>query len=565
MPTIEAGISDLEKLVGRKLPREIEGLNEMLQSAKGEVEKIEGDRITISLEDANRPDMWSIEGFAREVRAALGTGGGLPAIRIGKSDFSIRVDAGLRTIRPYMAAVAVRGARLNDEIIKGLMQTQDKIDGTYGRNRRKSSIGLYNLDGLSWPLSYSLTGPNENHFIPLGFSSRMSPAEIMEKHPKGQEHGRLLSGFPKWPIFRDSKGSVLSLPPITNSADLGKITAATRNVLVEVTGTDWATVSNVLRIMTIALMERGGRPFQVSIEYPYQVDGKRKLVTPDFEPRKVRADAADIDRLLGTDLGAGRMAALLGKAQCRATARGGRLEVLAPAWRTDIMHWVDVAEDIAIHLGYKNIAPIPPALPTVGAADDREKYSDRVRELLIGMKMQEVLNFVLTSNGDVLGRMNMPGERLVEIENPVSSEYSVLRHWLLPGLMKFLAANRIHDYPQKVFEVGDCVVSDALAAERSRTVRKVAFAIAHDRANLTQIKSAVEELLRNLGVKWDVAAGEHPSIIGSRCGEIIVKGRKAGLFGEIHPAVLQKWGIEMPVIAAELDLEQLAPQKVAQA
>jgi len=565
MPTIEVSMNDLENLIGRKLPRDIEELNDVLQAAKGEAERIEGDRLTLSMEDKNRPDLWSVEGFALEMRGALGIGKGLPSVQMKKSNFTVKVDIGLRETRPYIAAAVVKGIKLTDEIIRGMMQTQDKIDGTYGRGRRKSSTGLYDSSMLAWPLSYGLGSPHENAFVPLGFEEKMTPADIIRKHPKGQEYGSLLASFQKWPIFKDSEGKVLSLPPVTNSADLGKITEATTDVLIEVTGTDWPTVSNVLRIMTVALAERGGQVFPVTIEYPYSVGGSRKLITPDFEPRKVKIKVDEINRLLGTELSGTQMGALLSKAHCKTRSKGNVLNVLAPAWRTDVMHWADIAEDIAIHHGYQKFEPIPPALPTVGAAAPKERYSDRVRELLIGLKMQEVLNFTLTNTNDLLKKMSMPAEKLIEIENPVSSEYSVLRNWLLPGLLRFLAANRIHDYPQKVFEVGDCVVTDTIAAERSRTVRKAAFAVTHDKVNFTEMKSEVESILRNLGVEWSISPQSHPSFIESRCGEIKVKGRAIGFLGEIKPEVLANWGMEMPVIAAEIDLETLAPQNAEQA
>ncbi|MFH0830158.1 MAG: phenylalanine--tRNA ligase subunit beta [Candidatus Aenigmatarchaeota archaeon] len=564
MPTIEVSINDLEELTGKKLPRDIEELNDVLQAAKGEAERLEGDRLTLSIEDANRPDLWSVEGFAMEMRGALGAERGLPAFPFKKSNFTIKVDANLKEIRPYIAAAIIKGVRLTDDIIKGLMQTQDKIDGTYGRSRRKSSIGLYNFDLLSWPLTYESGSPQENPFVPLGFGEKMLPADIIKKHPKGQEYGKLLAGASRWPIFKDAEGKMLSLPPITNSADLGRITEQTTNILIEVTGTDWATVSNALRIMTIALTERGGQVIPVTVEYPYSVAGSRKIITPDFEPRKIRAKVEEINCLLGTELSGAQMVTLLAKAHCKAQAKGSTLDVQVPAWRTDVMHWVDIAEDIAIHHGYQKFEPIPPALPTVGASAPREKYSDRIRELLIGLKMQEVLNFTLTNTNDLLAKMNMTQERLIELENPVSSEYAVLRNWLLPGLLRFLASNRIHEYPQKIFEVGDCVVTDALAAERSRTMRKVAFAVAHDKVNFTEAKSKIEALLRNMGIEWSISPCSHPSFIESRCGEIKVKGKPAGFLGEIRPEVLANWGIEMPVIAAEIDLDQLAPQKSEQ-
>ncbi|MEM1588498.1 MAG: phenylalanine--tRNA ligase subunit beta, partial [Candidatus Bathyarchaeia archaeon] len=95
----------------------------------------------------------------------------------------INVEPEVKHVRPYIAAALIKNVKLTSEVIKGLMHLQDKLDQTYGRKRRKTSIGLYNFDLISPPINYKLAEPEKTSFIPLGFNEKMSLKEILIKHP----------------------------------------------------------------------------------------------------------------------------------------------------------------------------------------------------------------------------------------------------------------------------------------------------------------------------------------------------------------------------------------------
>lgn len=558
MPTIELSLSDLEKLVSRRLPHDAEGLNSILQFAKSEVERLEGDNLAVSVEDGNRLDLWCAEGIARELKGALGIEHGSAEYLIEKSDFTVTVDRELEKMRPFIACAVVKGVKLNDEIVRQLMQQQEKIDGTYGRNRKRSSIGLYDMDKIRWPLNYGVTGPGENAFVPLGFDKPMTPAEILENHPKGREYGKILDGFRNYPIFKDAEGQILSFPPIINSNNIGKITPDTKNVLVEVTGTDWRTVKTVLLVIAMSLADRGGKMCGVTAIYPYKLpDGSTSARAPDTEPWDMIIKQDDINRLLGFELGATEMEELLRKARYDAAAETDIIKVFVPAHRTDVMHAVDVIEDVAIMKGFDNIVPDVPELPTTGSLTKLDTVTNRIRDVCVGLGCQEIMSFVLTNKKNLFEKMGTEEGKVIELENPVSSEFTCMRSKLLPSLLDVLSTNKHRDYPQNVFEVGDCVIPDEKEENGARQTRRLAVLMSHDKVNLTGIKSVAEALLRNFGAEFEIRKTSHPSFIETRCGEIKVGGKLAGIFGEIHPKVLRNWDLDLPATAIEIELDAL--------
>lgn len=270
MPTIQVLFNDLQRLLGRELPREISELNDVLSYAKGEVESLVGDELSIEVKDGNRPDLWSVEGIARQLRGTLGIEGGIKDYHVeGYSGFEVNVDERLHDIRPFIASAVVRNVRLDDEVIREFMHLQDKLDQTYGRGRKRSSIGLYNFNLLKPPLSYRVAKPSEVSFTPLGGDEEMNLKEILEKHPKGLEFGHIVKPYKYWPILMDAEKKILSFPPIINSNDLGRIMEDVRDIFIEVTGTSYQTVLNTLMMVTLSVSDRGEKIFSTKIDYPY--------------------------------------------------------------------------------------------------------------------------------------------------------------------------------------------------------------------------------------------------------------------------------------------------------
>ena len=557
MPTVEVEREDLEFLLGLKLPVDPEKLDELLSFIKGEVKYADEEEIHIDVKDSNRADLWSVEGIARALKGMLNIEKGLKRYEVaGSSNVEVTVDPRLRNIRPYIACAVIKNVKLSDAAIRHIMRFQDKMDQTYGRSRRRTSIGLYDFDLITPPLRYTVSKPNETRFVPLGFSEELTLAEILEKHPKGIEYGHIVKPFSTWPIFIDSKSKVLSFPPIINSNDLGRVTKATGNVLVEVTGTSYKTVLYTLTNITAALADRGGAIYSAEIHYPY--GNLKRAVTPDLKTEKMSISVDYIREVIGIPLTIQEVTGLLERARYGVSkAAENEIIVEIPCYRPDIMHPIDIVEDIAIAYDLNRMEPKWPQISTVGGLSRETRLRNLVRELMVGLGYQEILTFTLTNPDVLFKRMNIPPERVVEVANPKVSSMTCLRSWLLPNLMEFLSRNTHVEYPQRIFEVGYCVLHDEKRTNKTRDVEKLACVTIHSNAGFSEAKSALDALLTNLGVGYQLKETTHGSFIEGRVGKIIIREEAVGLIGEIHPLVLQNWSLENPAAAFEINLNKI--------
>ncbi len=557
MPTVEVELEDLESLLGVELPRDEEKLNEILSYVKGEVKNLDAQEIRIELKDSNRADIWSTEGLARALRGYLEFEKGLKDYRIqGGSGVEVYVDLKLRKIRPYIACSVIKGVKLTDAAIRQIMRFQDKMDQTYGRNRRRTSIGLYDLDLISPPLRYGVAKPREISFVPLDFSEKLTLEEILEKHPKGNEYGHIVRRFSVWPIFLDSEGKVLSFPPIINSNDLGKITSHTENVMVEVTGTAYETVLNTLTNVTVALADRGGLIYSVNIHYPYKE--MINATTPDLRGELLKLNVNYVQKVIGMQLNFREIRELLEKARYGVVKNTkSEVTVKVPCYRVDILHPIDIIEDIVIAYNYNRIQPKWPQLPTIGSLSPETKIRDLVRELMVGLGFQEILTYIMTSPEVLFMKMNIAPQRVVEIANPRLLSMTCLRNWLLPSLMEFLSHNTHVEYPQRIFEVGYCVVHDEEKENKTSDVETLACVTIHSNASFTETKSVLDALFANLGVSYSLEEVSHKSFIEGRVGKIFLENTELGVIGEIHPQVLQNWNLENPAATFEVNLNEL--------
>jgi phenylalanyl-tRNA synthetase beta chain len=565
MPTIDVDYAELERLLDVKLNGDTAKLDDILAYIKGEAKQYNEREGTVSVEmkDTNRPDLWSVEGLSRALRGYLNQEKGPKQYSAGESVVEVKVNAQLCNIRPFICCSIIKDIHLTDNTIRGIMHLQDKLDQTYGRNRQKTSIGIYNFDLIKPPIEYTAVKPKDISFVPLGFSEKMNLDEILERHPKGIEHGHIVKKNPLYPMLFDSEGNVLSFPPIINSTDLGKITEESRNLLVEVTGTMHTTVLNTLNLVTLALIDRGGKAYSATVRYPEkQFYSQKIVVTPNFENKHFALSVEYTNRLLGLKLTSEQISGLLltaGLGIEKMTA--DTLSVLVPCYRVDVMHQVDLIEDVAIAYGYNNIEPLWRELPTTGRAKPDQRLIDVARELMVGLGYQEILTYTLTNQESLFQKMNTQPVKIIEVSNPKVVTMTCLRNWLLPSLMEFLSNNQSVEFPQKIYEIGKVTLIDETKETKTRDEEWLSAATTHVNANFSEIKSALDSFLGNFGVEWQIKETAHPSFIEGRVGSIIVGGLEVGVVGEVNPLVLEAWKLENPVAAFELNFQRIIERK----
>jgi len=273
---------------------------------------------------------------------------------------------------------------------------------------------------------------------------------------------------------------------------------------------------------------------------------KDGMKAPDIRPRRMHLDILYTNKLLGTSFTAAEVKTLLEKMRYGVEITGKKITVLVPAYRTDVLHQMDLVEDVAIAYGYNNFKPELPRISTVGKRDEFSLFCGSVRELMIGFGFTEVMTLIMTNERDQFTRMGLPIGAAVTTSSPVSTEHSLARTWLLPSLCSVLEKNKNREYPQRVFEIGYCIDPSG------KDAMKLAAVIAHAKTNFSEMKSVCCSILENIGHECKVAAAEHASFIPGRCASA-----KGGFFGEIHPTVLDNFSLEVPLTAFELDLKTL--------
>jgi len=546
MPSITVSYRDLCKLVGKRI--EPNKLCERLGMLGIETEAA-GDELKLEITH-NRPDLLSPEGVARTFKGFLDVEKGLPLYKLSESEVTVEVDPSVDAIRPFIAAGVVTNVKLTDEIVASLMQVQEKLHASLCRNRRRSSIGVYDLDTIQPPVRYTTTLPDDIRFIPLEFSRELTPAQILREHPKGIEYGSIMQGWSSYPILIDAQGMVLSMPPIINSEST-RVTSNTKRLFIDVTGEDERVANQSLTILMTGLAERGFGLQSVVVKYP-----SRRVRTPNLRPSRHRLNARAANEFIGLNLKPKGIANIAKSMRYDvARIKGEILTLLAPPYRGDLMHEVDLIEDIAIGYGYDRLEPTLPKVVTTGERAPVERLSERARRVLTGLGFMEVMAYTLTNPHTNFELMRVGGEA-AEIANPVSEDYTIIRNSLLPCLLSVLRTNRRNPLPQRVFEVGDVVVLDEQVETSARGVRRAAAMVIGEEAGFTYIKAVAEALLRELGIVYEVRPIEHSSFLEGRAAEFVSEGKSLGIVGEIHPEVILGFELEHPVAAFELELKR---------
>ncbi|MBR9700720.1 phenylalanine--tRNA ligase subunit beta [Candidatus Woesearchaeota archaeon] len=511
-----------------------------------EVDEVTDDALTVDI-TPDRPDLLSQPGFTRALSSFLDVKTGLRNYTVTKSKLKVRVDSSAKDIRPYTACAVVKNLKLNDELLREIIDLQEKLHITFCRNRKKAAIGVYPMEAIKGNITFKALPPNKIKFRPLESTKQMTAKEILEKHPKGKEFAYLLEGLPMYPLFVDGKNNVLSMPPVINSHSTGKVTEKTKQVFIEASGHDFKTCHDIIRIICAALADMGATIQTVDVIY----SGK-PVVTPDMSPTKQEFYRYYVNRRLGTELKKEDLSPLLAKMGLG--FQDGRIRethyALIPPYRVDFLHQIDVVEDLAIALGYDNIKPVLPDVNTVASESHTTLFADKIRSILAGQLMLEAKNYHLMNSSF---QKSIKEEDVVTLKSSVSEEHDSLRKTILPGLLQTLTRNKIHEYPQMLFELGRVFAPAKNAVNESEGLGIVLAG----ETDYTKIRQSVDALLLSLGLKGEYVPADDGRFLAGRCAHLLIKGEEVGVIGEVNPRVLELSELVVPVAAAELNLDLL--------
>lgn len=499
----------------------------------------------------NRPDLLSVEGMSRNLKGFLSQEIGLPEYELVSSGEKVYVDSELEDIRPFVSFALVKGVRIDDDKLMEIMDFQENLHWVIGRDRKKVAIGIHNSDVVNGPYRYIASAKDENSFVPLDCTDEMTPQEILTQHDKGVGYAHLIEEYDKYPLILDKDNQILSMPPIING-ELTKLTNKTTNILIDVTGTDLKAVTQTLNIICTSFAEVGGQIQSLEI-----ITDNNTRTTPDLTPKTKKITVKNTNKYIGIKLSAEDIQKLLLKARMNAKILNpNEIEATIPAYRIDILHEVDLIENVAVQYCINKINSKLPEISTIANEHKWFKSDKIIREALIGLEFQEIMSLMLTSEENHYTKMKQTETEHVQVAQPITIDRTMIRTSLLNGLLEFFEDNKHEDLPQKIFEIGDVLYIDPQQETKTRTVKKLAAATTHSTANFTEIKSTVYTVLENLGYNITIEKTNNPTFIKGRCANITgtsKQGTIKGVFGELSPEIITNFELEYPVIAFEIE------------
>ncbi|NCN52034.1 phenylalanine--tRNA ligase subunit beta [archaeon] len=509
------------------------------------VESLDDETIEIEI-FPNRPDLLGYHGFKRSFLSFLGKKTGFKNYKLNnpEKNYEVKVESSVKDVRPFTVCAIVRGLKFDDKKIKEIVEIQEKLHSTVGRQRKKLAIGIYPLEKIALPITYKAIEPDKIKFQPLEYPKEMSGLEILQRHPTGKEYAHLLAGKIKFPIFIDSEQSVLSMPPVINSEKTGRVTNKTKDIFVECSGFDFEILEKCLNILISNFAEMGGKV------YSMKVGGK---VTPNFKSEFRDLSLEKTNRILGLDLNEKQIKECLERMGYN--YKNGKVEI--PPWRMDILHEIDLIEDIAIAYGYENFIPKIPPVSTVGSENSKEIVKRKIAEIFSGLGFLEVSNYHLTKKEDQFVKMGIPEKEeseFIELESS-KTDFNILRKDLVHYLLKNFSENSDSEYPQKLFEMGK-----VFQIKKSKELKEEErLSSGFTPGNFTDLVQTLDYLFSNLNLKYEIKEEVKSSLpfVEGRSGEIFLEGEKIGLIGEVHPKILKNWKIKMPVSLFEINLEKI--------
>ena len=542
MPVVELSYSRLQKLVGKASKRQI---SETLPFLGLDIESEENDLVRVEY-SPNRPDYSTDVGISLGLQGLLGIKSGSFKLKIKNSnDYKINVNSSVSKLRPFVTGIIAKNGKIDDKIIKQFMTMQEDLHFGIGRRRKKSSIGIHDLDKISFPLTYATT--NRKHkFVPLNSEKESTISDILQNTEVGKDYGYVLGNSSKVPIILDSKGQTVSFPPIINSA-ITTVTTKTKNLFVEVTGINKEDAEDMISVVATTLQAAGFTLVSTKIN-----GGGNSA--PKLLDRKIIVSPSLINESLGLNLRPSEIVSSLKKSRLDASINKNKITCTIPPYRFDVFGEMDLVEEVALGYGIEKLTPLLTPSQTIGNVNPISNQLKSLSLALVGLGYLEALNSSLTSKRILYEMTHRKSNNIISVLDSKSQEHTILRDSILPGLVENLSRNIHAQYPQRLFELGKVFLKNKPIDEKTH----LGVICAHKEAHFTEVKSVLQAMMRTcFNVQIETKTTSEDLFEEGRTASIISNGKKIGVIGEINSKTIEDYKIRVPVVGFEINLSGL--------
>lgn len=533
----------------------------------------------------NRPDCLSVLGIAREVAAITGKPLRLPAIKVVEAGPSIQDLTSVRVedtkLCPFYSARVIRNIQvgpsplwLQRRVVAGGMRPINNV----------VDITNFVLLEMGQPLhAFDYDQLAENRIV----VRRAQPGEAittLDGETRVLDQETLVIADAQRPVC---------IAGIMGGANT-EVNSKTTSVLLEAAVFQGLGIRRTsrrlgLRSEASARFEKGLDPSQVTkaLDRAAQLlveiaggevsRGTIVVTTQQPEQRVVTFSPNRCNRLLGVSIPQEEMIRILESLQFEVTPgkKNGQVDVKVPTHRLDIELEADLIEEVARLYGYDRIPATLPKGVAQGGENSRLKVAAQIRNLLVGAGLTEILTYSFDSP-DSYRKLNLPEDhelrQAVTIQNPLTTDWSILRTSLVPHLLDVLRHNaQRQQHDLQIFEIGSVFIPEELPLTKQpneRLTLGIALTGYYPRdwgfppreVGFFELKGLVEAIFDDLGLSCQWEKTNHPSLHPGRLAAVKVGNTKVGVLGEVHPEVGKSWELPARVYLAELSLELILPQ-----
>lgn len=588
MPTIPVDKSDLFELLGRSYTTE--EFDELcfefgIELDEDTTEECKGDeRPQFKIEvPANRYDMLCIEGIAQALNEFLGKKEA-PAFKWNpsKPEITLTIHKSTEQIRPYAASAILRNVQFDERRYESFIALQDKLHTNLCRNRTLVAMGTHDLDKLTAPFTYEALPPSEIKFKPLNQEKEMDANQLMEFYEKDKNLGKylhIIRDSPVYPVILDANRTVCSMPPIINS-DHSKISVNTKNVFIDITGTDKTKTEIVINQLVAMFSGYCKVPFEVEPVQIKSEHNQQDRITPDIASRPYEAEISYINSCLGLELSGNEIADLLKRMSLKAKPSSTKKDIInvdIPITRPDILHQCDIMEDAAIAYGYNNLTKTKAKSESlVATALPINKIADILRLASAQAGYLETLPLTLCSHDENFRFLRVKDDNTtaVKLENPKTAEYQVVRTTLVPGILKTIKENRKHSLPIRVFEAGDIVLKNPELERGAFNQRNWSAIYAGKTSGFEFVQGLLGKIMQTMRTQWIENPKENKgrgywieqddsnlTFFPGRGAKVFFRATEGGndqhigAIGVLHPEVMANFDIPYAASSVEINAE----------
>lgn len=535
---------------------------------------------------ANRYDLLCFEGFCNAISSFLNF---KKVRKCNYEDFDkcFKIIKNDTNERKHIACAIIKNISFTDSSFDSFISYQDKLHSSLGRHRSIVAIGTHDFSKIKGSVEYKTTSIKNIKFNPLKGTENnfIDLQKYFENDKKIGKYFNLLSNKNESVAFFDDNG-IISIPPIINS-ERTKITKESKNIFVEVTGTDFNKVNIALNLILCNFPGEKIQKCQI-------LNGKNEiLITPVIDIKTHKILISEINKKLKLNLNKMEIEDFL-KRMMYEILKGddNNVVVSVPVFRSDVLHECDVIEDIAVAYGFNNFKMELPDFYTLGAENLLNKFSDKIRlemalagfnevltltllpeeenRLFIPIKSKnesvgsipEFSDYVYNLNYNEFNNMIIKNGVVlsdpVVLSNPKSKEYEVVRTSLLPGVIKSINSNLHAKIPIKIFEVSDVVVK----RNDYYNIKNLCGVISSTRSMLEDLQGPLSLLLQKCGfnnykyIPMNINNVEN-IYLENQCAWVLVNEIIVGCIGVLHPKICNSFEIPYACSSFELDVQLL--------